>query len=236
MNEYALSPTPLTGVMSVVAFIAVSKADLSMFFGPTATVSVPSFDVHTHPVRLNTGVGMTICVAVCASLPMTDWTSDIVTRLAMLVEVDEVETCADDALELHESALAALVPADDDGAALVAAEPAGELVDVAALDEARAEPLADGTAELEASADDDARADELANAEELATGDPNAAAEPLAPGVAPDGPHATERNRAAMAVEAMTVLFMGRRRAHHVPSELRGRLRVRYEGVISRAS
>ena len=126
----------------------------------------------------------------------------------MLVEVDEAETCADDALDVHVSVAATVVPLAD-GAALVAADEAGELVDVAELDVA--------AAELVAAAEADDAGDANADAEGLLTGDPNAAAEPLAPGVAPVGPQATAMKRAAMAVDAMTILLMTRCRAHHVP-------------------
>ena len=71
LNEYALSPTPLTGVMSEVARIAVSNASFAMFFGPRATVSVPSGDVHTQPVIVNVTAGITISVGGFTLLPMT---------------------------------------------------------------------------------------------------------------------------------------------------------------------
>ena len=219
LNEYALSPTPLTGVMSDVLRMAVSNASFAMFFGPRATVSVPSGDVHTQPVIVKVTAGITLSLGGLVLLPMTAWTSDDETRSAMATEVDDVETCDDDALEVQVPAVALVVPLEV-GAALAADEAAGELVDVAelgaaldallapALDVAAADALADTAAELVASADGDAEVFANADADGLTADDPNAAGEPLAPGVVPVGPHAIERNRAVAAVVAMTLILM----------------------------
>ena len=139
----------------------------------------------------------------------------------MATEVDDVETCEDDALDVQVPAVALLVPLEV-GAALAADEAAGELVEVAevdvaelapALDVAAADALAFTAAEPLARADGDADV-EFANADAdgLTADDPNAAGEPLAPGVVPVGPHAIERKRAATAVVAMTVLMSASRR------------------------
>jgi hypothetical protein len=149
-------------------------------------------------------------------------TSDVVTRLAIASEVDEAETCADDALDVHVPAVALVAPdAAGDAAADAPAEAAGELVDVpvlgaalvaelaTALDVAAADGLETAAAEPEACADGDADVVFAnADADGLTADDPNAAGEPLAPGVVPAGPHATERKRAAMAAVAMTLVLM----------------------------
>jgi hypothetical protein len=121
----------------------------------------------------------------------------------------------------------ALVVALEVGAALAADEATGELVEVAevdvaelgaALDVAAADALAFTAAEPLARADGDAEVEfAKADADGLTADDPNAAGEPLPPGVVPDGPHAMERKRAATAVEAMTLIPMGRRDANDVP-------------------
>ena len=117
------------------------------------------------------------------------------------------------------------------------ADDAGELVDVAALDVAAldegaldAAALADAPAEPLAAGEPDARND----AEGLAADVPSAAGEPLVPGVAPEGPHATERRRAARADEAMTLVLMRRLGAYDMPrargtrgATLRSMLRAR---------
>ena len=219
LKEYALSPTPLTGVMSEVVRIAVSKASFAMFFGPTATVSVPSGDVHTQPVTVNVTAGITISVGGFTLLPMTAWTSDELTRSAIASEVEEAEACDDDdAVEVQVPAVVLVVPLDvAAGVALAAdeapADAAGEPVAVLVLGaaEAPADEAAElvAAAELVGAADDDAAVDEVANAdaEGLTADDPSAAGEPLAPGVAA-GPHAMARKRAASVVDAMTVLLM----------------------------
>ena len=216
LNEYALSPTPLTGVKSELAFIAASKAPVVMFFGPRATVSVPSGDVHTQPVIVNVTAGITISAGGFTLLPMTAWTSDDETRSAMATEVDDVETCDDDALEVQVPA-DVIVVALEVGAALAADDAAGEPVAVAelgaaldaALAVAAADALAFTAAELLARADGDAEVVFAnADADGLTADDPNAAGEPLAPGVVPAGPHAIERKRAATAVVAMTLVLM----------------------------
>lgn len=121
-------------------------------------------------------------------------------------------------------AFALVVPLDvAAGVALAAddapADAAGELVDAPTLEVGAAEVAAEVPAELVAPAEDDGCADEVASADAdgLTADDPNAAGEPLAPGVAPDGPHAIARKRAAEAVVAMTVFLMTRCGANDVP-------------------
>ncbi|HYK98406.1 MAG TPA: hypothetical protein VEU77_08430 [Candidatus Acidoferrales bacterium] len=139
----------------------------------------------------------------------------MLTRSAIATEADEAEACDDDALDVHVPADALVVPLDvAAGVALAADDAAGELVEVAALDVAAADAVAETAAELVASADADGAALEvaIADADGLTADDPNAAGEPLAPGVVPVGPHAIKRKRAALAVVTMSDLMTAMRR------------------------
>jgi len=139
----------------------------------------------------------------------------VLTRSAIATEAEEAEACDADALDVHVPADALVVPLDvAAGVALAADDAAGELVEVAALDVAAADALAETAAELVASADADGAALEVANADAdgLTADDPNAAGEPLTPGVVPVGPHAIKRKRAALAVVTMSDLMTALRR------------------------
>src|SRR5438067_12570523 len=77
LREYALSPTPLTGVTTEVDRIAVSNASFARPFGPSTTVSVPSGDVQTHPDSEKPIAGISRSVGGLVLLPMMVCTSDV---------------------------------------------------------------------------------------------------------------------------------------------------------------
>src|SRR5438874_7039699 len=113
LREYALSPTPLTGVTTEVDRIAVSNASFARPFGPSTTVSVPSGDVQTQPDSEKPIAGISRSVGGLVLLPMIVCTSEVDTRLATVSVVDEAWTCDADALlvDTHEPVFwAALAP------------------------------------------------------------------------------------------------------------------------------
>src|SRR5438067_6803245 len=98
LMEYALSPTPLTGVTTDVDRIAVSNASFARPFGPSTTVSVPSGDVQTQPDSEKPIAGISISVGGLVLLPRMVCTSEVETKLATVRVVDEAWTCDGEAL------------------------------------------------------------------------------------------------------------------------------------------
>jgi hypothetical protein len=150
-------------VSIVELFIAVSKTSFERPFGPSATVSVPFADVHTHAEIVKPGIGSSTSVAGFVVVPMMACTSDVVTRLATAVLTDEMPAVA----ALLEQVLLA-------AAAAPLGDAPGELV--AAADDGDATAPPDGDAA--ALPDGDETAPALADAAALADGD--ASAEPEA--------------------------------------------------------
>lgn len=202
--EYALSPTPLTGVTSEVDFIAASKASFERPFGPTATVSVPSADVHTQAESVKPGAGISTSVGGFTPLPSTVCTSELETRSPIARLLDAACALLELAVPVHfvddDVLVPALAEAAGDAAAPALAEAAGE-VTAPALADAPADALA------AADAEGDETADEAADDDGAAEDVPSAAGEPDVPAV-PDGPHAVAMRNAERAVSANNVDLM----------------------------
>lgn len=158
--EYALSPTPLTEpARSGTLRMAMSNPSFGRFRGPMAAVSVPSFDEKTQALTVKPTSGSSSFAGDVVSGPMTASTS----------EREATAHGSDDAAVPG----AALLPADDVGAA----EPLAVAEDALAPADALALTAADGDAELTLDDPADAVAELV----------PRAAGEPLEPPVVVEG-------------------------------------------------
>jgi hypothetical protein len=214
--EYALSPTPDTGVSNDMDFIARSKLSLVRFFGPSATVSVPSGDVQMHAEIVKPGIGSSTSDGALVVDPMTTCTSEVVTRLETAVPTEEMPA---DAAPLEQVLLAAAAPLGDAAGELVAVADDGDATAPLALADGDATAPADADADEDgdASAEPEGDAEAEANEDGLADDVPSAAGEPLAPVCVPEGPHAIARTRAARAVVVMMMVLMHSGCARSVP-------------------